>query len=44
MRLRVKPAMTTHEHGVFPITVTADLIRSLTNEKSHVSLPQSLPL
>ena len=44
MRVRVKPAMTTHEHGVFPITVTADLIRSLTNEKSHVSPPQSLPL
>ena len=33
MRLRVKPAMTEGYH------VTADLIRSLTNKKSHVSPP-----
>ena len=32
------PAMTGGYH------VTADLIRSLTNKKSHVSPPQSLPL
>ena len=46
MRLRVKPAMTKWFTPAMTggYHVTADLIRSLTNEKSHVSPPQSLPL